>query len=69
MDASQFLGDQQSRWQFYIEVVDTDASVQKATDLGGTVMQSAENTPYGRLSVISDPAGIPFAIMGPDPTA
>jgi uncharacterized protein len=69
MDASGFLGDQPSRWQFYVEVVDTDASVQRATDLGGTVIQSAENTPYGRLSVIADTAGIPFAIMGPDPTA
>ena len=69
MDASAFLGDQPSRWQFYVEVVDTDASVQRATDLGGTVIESAENTPYGRLSVIVDPAGIPFAIMGPDPTA
>jgi len=69
MDATSFLGDQPSRWQFYIEVVDTDASVQKATDLGGKVVESAENTPYGRLAVIADPSGIPFAIMGPDPTA
>ena len=69
MDATEFLGDQPSRWQFYIEVLDTDASVQHATDLGGTVLESAETTPYGRLSVIADPAGIPFTIMGPDPTA
>lgn len=69
MDATSFLGDQPSRWQFYVEVVDTDASVQRATDLGGTVTESAENTPYGRLAVVADPAGIPVAIMGPDPTA
>jgi uncharacterized protein len=69
MDATAFLGDQPSRWQFYVEVVDTDATVQKATDLHAKVLQSAENTPYGRLAVIADPAGIPFAIMSPDPTA
>lgn len=69
MDATTFLGDQPSRWQFYVEVVDTDASVQRATDLGGTVVESAENTPYGRLAVLADPAGVPIAIMGPDPTA
>jgi predicted enzyme related to lactoylglutathione lyase len=69
MDATSFLGDQPSRWQFYVEVVDTDASVQRATDVGGKVIESAETTPYGRLAVIADPAGIPFAIMGPDPTA
>jgi predicted enzyme related to lactoylglutathione lyase len=33
------------------------------------VVESAENTPYGRLAVIADPTGVPFAIMGPDPTA
>ncbi len=69
MDATAFLADQPSRWQFYVEVVDTDASVQRATDIGGKVVEDAENTPYGRLAVIADPSGIPFAIMGPDPTA
>jgi uncharacterized protein len=69
MDATAFLGDQPSRWQFYIEVVDTDATVQRATDAGATVVEDAENTPYGRLAVIADPSGVPFAIMSPDPTA
>lgn len=69
MDATSFLGDQPSRWQFYIEVVDTDATVQRATDAGAKVVEDAENTPYGRLAVIADPSGIPFAIMSPDPTA
>jgi uncharacterized protein len=69
MDATAFLGDQPSRWQFYIEVVDTDATVQRATDAGAEVVEDAENTPYGRLAVIADPSGVPFAIMSPDPTA
>jgi uncharacterized protein len=69
MDATAFLGDQPSRWQFYIEVVDTDATVQRATDAGAKVVEDAENTPYGRLAVIADPSGVPFAIMSPDPTA
>ena len=34
MDGSGFLGDQPSRWQFYVEVADTDATVAQAVAHG-----------------------------------
>ena len=67
MDATTFLGDQPSRWQFYVEVArhrrQRPARHRRRRHASSS---SAENTPYGRLAVIADPAGIPFAIMGPD---
>lgn len=65
MDASGFLGDQPSRWQFYVEVEDTDAVAERGRQSGGGVVQAPEDTPYGRLAVLTDPAGVPFCIMGP----
>ena len=65
MDATGFLGDHPSRWQFYVQVPDTDAVVEKATAAGATVVQPAQDSPYGRLALLSDPAGVLFSVMGP----
>lgn len=64
MDATGLLGDAPSRWQFYLMVADTDATVEQATGLGGTVLAPAEDTPYGRAAQLADPAGVPFSVMG-----
>jgi predicted enzyme related to lactoylglutathione lyase len=50
----------------YIGVADTDATVAKATSLGATVVQPADDTPYGRLAVIADPTGAQVSLMGPN---
>ena len=63
MDASGFLGEQPSRWQFYVQVADTDATVAQAEAKGASVVQPAENTPYGRIALLSDPEGVQFAVM------
>jgi uncharacterized protein len=63
MDASGFLGEQPSRWQFYVTVADTDATVAQAEAKGATVVQPAENTPYGRIALLNDPEGVQFAVM------
>ena len=52
MDASGFLGDQPSRWQFYVEVADTDATVAQAVELGATVVRAA-------VGHAVRPAGVP----------
>ena len=69
MDASGFLGEQPSRWQFYVQVPDTDAIVEQAVASGATLVQPAEDTPYGRLAVLADPAGAQFSVMGPNKQA
>ena len=52
-------------WLVYFQVADTDASTATISSLGGTVVQPAEDTPYGRLAVVRDPAGNTFAIIKP----
>jgi len=63
MDASGFLGDQPSRWQFYVEVADTDATVAQAVEHGATVVEQPSDTPYGRLAFLLDPEGCLFAVV------
>jgi predicted enzyme related to lactoylglutathione lyase len=51
-------------WALYIQVDDTDATLARATELGGSVIRPAEDTPYGRLAQLADPTGAAFAVMG-----
>jgi predicted enzyme related to lactoylglutathione lyase len=64
MDAAAMLGEEPSRWQFYLQVADTDDTVARATGAGGSVVMPPEDTPYGRLAVLKDPAGVQFCLMG-----
>jgi predicted enzyme related to lactoylglutathione lyase len=34
--------------------------------MGGDVVQPAEDTPYGRLAVATDPTGAAFKLLGPN---
>lgn len=67
MDASGFLTDQiPPHWQVYVSVADADATIVQATSLGASVLQPAEDTPYGRLAVLADPTGAVFSLLGPN---
>jgi predicted enzyme related to lactoylglutathione lyase len=67
MDASGFLPEGvPSNWSVYFATGDTDASVAKALSLGATVVQAAEDTPYGRLAGLTDPNGAYFKLVGPN---
>lgn len=65
MEASQYLpaGGPDS-WAVYVTVTDTDAALATVTGLGGTVIQPATDTPYGRLAEAADPAGARFKLAG-----
>jgi predicted enzyme related to lactoylglutathione lyase len=65
MDADGFLGEQPSHWQFYVQVADTDATVAQAVASGAELIMPIDDTPYGRLGALIDPAGVPFMVMGP----
>jgi uncharacterized protein len=66
MDASGFLPEGvPSHWSVYWEVEDVDASIGKVTKLGGSVVAEAEDTPYGRLAQVADPAGALFKLRTP----
>ena len=50
-------------WATYFAVADTDAALAKVTELGGSVVAPAWDTPYGRMAVASDDQGAVFAMM------
>lgn len=69
MDDTVFGSTGPSYWTFYVEVVDTDAAVARAVELGGSILMEPDDSPYGRLSRIADPEGVSFMVMGPNRAA
>lgn len=66
MDATNDLPERvPSNWQVYFQVDDADAAVATALSLGATVVQPAQDTPFGRLAGLTDPTGAMFKIMQP----
>ncbi|MBZ9643184.1 VOC family protein [Streptomyces sp. NPDC059862] len=51
-------------WLPYLEVTDTDATVAKAQELGGSVRMPATDVPdVGRIAKLTDPYGARFAVI------
>lgn len=68
MDATTWLKEGvPAHWSVYFAVEDADATIARLGELGGSVVQPAEDTPYGRLATVADPAGAVFKLMGPAP--
>ncbi|MCU1369630.1 MAG: Glyoxalase/bleomycin resistance protein/dioxygenase [Ilumatobacteraceae bacterium] len=63
-DAVHSPADSPSYWAVYIAVADADATAARSVELGGAVAMQPEDTPYGRLAVLTDPTGSRFSIMG-----
>ncbi len=65
LDASGFLPEgAPAHWWVYWKVEDPDLTVAKVEALGGSVVMAAEDTPYGRLATVMDPAGAQFKLRG-----
>jgi predicted enzyme related to lactoylglutathione lyase len=63
MDAAGFLPpDQGAQWSVYWEVDEVAASVAAVRDLGGSVVAEPQDTPYGTLATVADPAGAVFKL-------
>lgn len=64
MDASGHLPEGvPSHWAVYFTVADVDATLTTIVDQGGSVVQPAEDTPYGRLAMAADPLGAQFRLV------
>ncbi len=64
MDAAAFLPEGvPAHWAVYFAVADTDAALAQIVDLGGSIVQAAETTPYGRLASATDPTGAMFKLV------
>ena len=67
IDAAGFLPDgAPAQWFVYFGVQDADAALATTVELGGTVVQPAEDTPYGRLATAADPTGAVFKLVAPN---
>lgn len=66
MDASAFLpSGVASNWQIYLQVADIDATLDQIEDLGGSVLEPAQDSPYGQLAQVADPTGAVFKLLTP----
>lgn len=64
MDASGYLPEVvASAWTIYFGAEDTDAAVANVVELGGTVVEPPEDTPYGRMARVADPFGTNFKLV------
>jgi uncharacterized protein len=63
MDATQHPEGAQSGWAIYFGTEDADASLEKIVKLGGSTVEAAQDTPYGRLGVATDPTGATFRLI------
>jgi hypothetical protein len=52
-----------SGWNVYFEVADVDAALAQVAELGGSVVEPAQDTPYGRLGRAKDPTGSAFRLV------
>ena len=60
----EFPAEVPSYWAVYFAVDDADATAQRATELGGTVMRPPSDIPdVGRFAVLVDPQGAVFAVL------
>jgi predicted enzyme related to lactoylglutathione lyase len=67
MDATGFLPEgAPSQWWIYWHVASVDDAIARVTAAGGSVLQAAEDTPYGRLAAVADPAGAGFRLHTPN---
>jgi uncharacterized protein len=58
-----------ANWLVYFAVDDPDASVEKVKELGGSVAFGPIDSPAGRLAMVTDPWGAPFAMIALSPEA
>jgi hypothetical protein len=63
MDAAAFGPDHYSGWSVYFGADDTDKTLARIVDLGGSVIQPAEDTPHGRLAHAADSTGAEFKLV------
>jgi len=59
--------DDPASWRTYFAVADTDAALVRVTELGGSVVAPAWDSPYGRMAVVSDDQGAVFSLMSAAP--
>jgi predicted enzyme related to lactoylglutathione lyase len=63
MDAPQFPADLPPHWMTYFATADVAASVDRVTELGGSVSVPPTEIPVGTFAVVADPQGAFFSLV------
>jgi hypothetical protein len=64
MDASGYLPNEvPSHWQVYFSVEDTDAAVERALTMGGSLLDGPADSDFGRVAQLADPMGGVFKVI------
>ena len=53
-------------WRMYIGVEDTDAALEVVREHGGRVLDGPQDSPFGRVTTVTDPAGATFQLNEPN---
>jgi predicted enzyme related to lactoylglutathione lyase len=65
MDANAHLpAGEGARWEIYVSVDDADKTLATVSELGGSIIREAEDTPFGRFGDVRDPMGAVFNVIG-----
>ena len=49
-------------WNTYFSIDSVDDATAKVLQLGGSIVRPPEDSPFGRISLVTDPAGAPFSL-------
>ncbi|HWG01245.1 MAG TPA: VOC family protein [Trebonia sp.] len=52
-----------SAWSTYFGSTDTDKTVQRVIEAGGSVVRQPADSPYGRIAVVADDQGASFSVI------
>lgn len=63
LHATEMPAGEPAHWYVYFGVADADAALARAVELGGSVVEPAADTPYGRLATAADPTGARFKLV------
>jgi predicted enzyme related to lactoylglutathione lyase len=63
LDGSDVPAEIPPHWLIYFAVDDADSAVARATAAGGQLRMGPDDSPYGRMAVISDPDGAVFSVI------
>jgi predicted enzyme related to lactoylglutathione lyase len=65
MDANAHLAAGEGvHWEIYLSVDDADKTLATVSELGGTIIREAADTPFGRFGDVGDPMGAIFNVIG-----
>lgn len=62
-DLTKMPGETPSHWLAWFDVADCDAALATATQLGGSVMMPAVDSPFGRMAIVTGAQGEAFGVI------